>query len=607
METVDELIEVVREEIRRGDVLTAWDKVSERFSAGEKSVELLYWGVLALARAGATEQALAHFGPLAESLGGDVPRKLRIRIGSLYARLRKDRALTGPAAERADRLAEAARAYEEVFFLYPDPFPGVNASTLWTLAGDRGHAREIATEVLRLCAAQKPAEPEEEYYLRASEAEAALALGNRDAAADALALAAACAGRDFAALAGTRKQLRLLCAAEGIDPAILAPLATPSVAYCLGPSGGASLPPGREGVLRERIDRALAKHRVGFVFGSLSAGAEIVFAEAALDRGLELKLIFPFEIEEYRQRVVAPAGGEWLTRFDRCLAGASDPIHYATTDSFLEDNGLFLYASRMAMGLALSKATTLDTEARLLVVEDDPESAGGDRFVDHEADFWRASGFPVDTVDLLPASRAGASGVLGREAPQREGGRVVKSMLFGDVKGFSKLREAQLPVFAREVLGTFSRVLESFGHRVPVKNSWGDALYVVAEDAMTGADCALSLQEAIGELRPEEHGLPAHLGLRLGGHVGPVFPIDDPVLGYRSYMGVHVSRTARIEPITPVGSVYVTEAFAAALALDRTGKFTTEYVGHIPAAKDWGKLRVYVLRRAADEPASLTA
>lgn len=607
MESVDELIEVVREEIRRGDVLTAWDKVSERLNAGEKSAELLYWGVLALARAGATEQALAHFGPLAESLGGDVPRKLRIRIGSLYARLRKDRALSGPAAERAERLAEAARAYEEVFFLYPDPFPGVNASTLWTLAGDRGHAREIATQVLRLCATQKPAEPEEEYYLRASEAEAALALGNREAAADALEQAAACAGRDFAALAGTRKQLRLLCSAEGIDPAILAPLATPSVAYYLGPSGVASLPPGREAVLRGRIDRALASHRVGFAFGSLSAGAEIVFAEAALARGLELKVIFPFEIEEYRQRVVAPAGGDWLARFDRCLAGATDPVHYATTDSFLEDNGLFLYASRMAMGLALSKATTLDAEARLLVVEDDPESAGGDRFVDHEADFWRASGFPVDTVDLLPAIRPGASGVLGREAPQRAGGRVVKSMLFGDVKGFSKLREAQLPVFAREVLGTFSRVLESFGHRIPVKNSWGDALYVVAEDAVTGADCALSLQEAIGELRPEEHGLPAHLGLRLGGHVGPVFPIDDPVLGYRSYMGVHVSRTARIEPITPVGSVYVTEAFAAALALDRTGRFTTEYVGHIPAAKDWGKLRVYVLRRAADEPASLTA
>lgn len=602
MAPVEELIATVRDEIRRGDVLTAWDKVAERLGAGEKSVELLYWGVLALARAGATEQALSHFVPLAEALGGDVPRKLRIRIGSLFARLQKDRALTGPAAEREDRLAQAARAYEEVYFLYPDPFPGVNASTLWTLAGDRTHARSLAASVLALCSTQKPSEPEEEYYLRASEAEAALALGDGEKAARAIETAAASAGRDFAALAGTRKQLRLLCAAKGIDPAVLLPLATPTVAYYLGPSGVASLPPDREGALRERIDRAFEAQRVGFAFGSLAAGPEILFAEAALDRGIELKIVFPFEVEEYRQRVVAPAGGDWLARFDRCLAGASEPIHFATTDSFLEDNGLFLYASRLAMGLALAKAGTLDTTARLVVVKDDPGSAEGDRFVDHEADFWQTSGFPIDTVETLPAARPGAPSILGREAPQRAGGRVVKSMLFGDVKGFSKLREAQLPVFAREVLGTFNRVLESFGTRIPVKNSWGDALYVVAEDAVTGADCALSLQEAIGQLRPEALGLPAHLGLRLGGHVGPVFPIDDPVLGYRSYMGTHVSRTARIEPITPVGSVYVTEAFAASLALDRTGRFATEYVGHIPAAKDWGRLRVYVLRRAPDAP-----
>jgi hypothetical protein len=606
MSSVEELIANVREEIRRGDVLTAWDKVAERVTAGEQSVELLYWGVLALARAGATEQALAHFAPLAGALAEEVPRKLRIRIGSLFARLQKDRALNGPAAERSDRIAAAARAYEEVFFLYPDPFPGVNASTLWALGGNREHAREIAAEVLRLCSTQAPTEPEEEYYLRASEAEAALALGDRTAAELALGKAGACAGHDYAALAGTRKQLRLLCASEGIDPAILAPLATPTIAYTLGPSGVASLPPDRERALRERVDRVLAERRVGFVYGSLSAGAEIVFAEAALDRGIELKVVFPFEIEEYRQLVVAPAGGDWLARFDRCLAGATEPIHFATTDSYLGDNGLFLYASRMAMGLALSKATTLDTEARLLVVRDEPGAARGDRFVDHEADFWASSGFPVDTVDTLPAAASRESAGLGREAPQRAGGRVVKSMLFGDVKGFSKLREVQLPVFAREVLGTFSRVLESFGTRIPVKNSWGDALYVVAEDAVTGADCALSLQEAIGELKPEQHGLPAHLGLRLGGHVGPVFPVDDPVLGYRSYMGVHVSRTARIEPITPVGSVYVTEAFAAALALDRTGRFTTEYVGHMPAAKDWGKLRVYVLRRAPDQPPAET-
>ena len=162
MPSVDELIATVREEIRRGDVLTAWDKVAERVGAGETDVELLYWGVLALARAGATEQALTHFEPLAQALAGDVPRKLRIRIGSLFARLQKDRALNAPAPERADRLAEAARAYEEVWFLFPDPFPGMNASTLWALAGNRAHAREIAAEVLKLCATQKPAEAEDD-------------------------------------------------------------------------------------------------------------------------------------------------------------------------------------------------------------------------------------------------------------------------------------------------------------------------------------------------------------------------------------------------------------------------------------------------------------
>ena len=69
-------------------------------------------------------------------------------------------------------------------------------------------------------------------------------------------------------------------------------------------------------------------------------------------------------------------------------------------------------------------------------------------------------------------------------------------------------------------------------------------------------------------------------------------------------MGSHVSRTARIEPVTPAGAVYVTEQFAAALALDAHEEFCCDYVGHMPAAKDFGKLRMYRLfRRGADRDA----
>jgi class 3 adenylate cyclase len=97
----------------------------------------------------------------------------------------------------------------------------------------------------------------------------------------------------------------------------------------------------------------------------------------------------------------------------------------------------------------------------------------------------------------------------------------------------------------------------------------------------------------------EAVSLPTHLALRLGGHVGPVFPVVDPILQTPSFIGYHVSRTARIEPVTPCGAVYVTEPFVAALELAGEHSFACDYVGHMPAAKDYGRLRMYRLRRRA--------
>ena len=67
-------------------------------------------------------------------------------------------------------------------------------------------------------------------------------------------------------------------------------------------------------------------------------------------------------------------------------------------------------------------------------------------------------------------------------------------------------------------------------------------------------------------------------------------------------MGSHVSRTARIEPVTPPGAVYVTEPFAAALGLEGREEFGCDYVGHMPAAKDFGRLRMYRLWRSSERP-----
>ena len=150
--------------------------------------------------------------------------------------------------------------------------------------------------------------------------------------------------------------------------------------------------------------------------------------------------------------------------------------------------------------------------------------------------------------------------------------------------------------------GVVGRPDERHGEEVDFRNTWGDAVYVVLSDVSAAARCALDLQQAMASIDLEAERLPSHLALRIGGHVGPVFPIHDPVLDADGFIGSHVSRTARIEPVTPPGGVYVTEPFAAALVLDGRDEFVCDYVGHMAAAKDYGHLRMYRLRhrRASD-------
>ena len=87
------------------------------------------------------------------------------------------------------------------------------------------------------------------------------------------------------------------------------------------------------------------------------------------------------------------------------------------------------------------------------------------------------------------------------------------------------------------------------------------------------------------------------LSLRIGGHLGPVYETLDPVLGHKNFFGAHVSRAAHIEPVTPPGCVYVTETFAAALALEHSEQFTCDYVGMTKTAKEPSALRMFLLRQ----------
>ena len=89
------------------------------------------------------------------------------------------------------------------------------------------------------------------------------------------------------------------------------------------------------------------------------------------------------------------------------------------------------------------------------------------------------------------------------------------------------------------------------------------------------------------------------LELRLAAHYAPVFAGQDPVEETGTFFGTQLSFTARIEPVTPPGMIFVTEAFAAQLALEAPDAFVLEYAGEVKLAKAYGQSRLFSLRPAA--------
>jgi class 3 adenylate cyclase len=171
------------------------------------------------------------------------------------------------------------------------------------------------------------------------------------------------------------------------------------------------------------------------------------------------------------------------------------------------------------------------------------------------------------------------------------------AILFADAVGFSKLDESEVPRFVQHFLGAIARLSEKFTNGIIAKNTWGDGLYFVFSEVDLAGKFALQLADLVATTKWEEKGLRAGLSLRIGLHAGPVYEFDDPITGSRSYSGTHVSRAARIEPITPAGQVYASEAFAALAAAQHTDGFTCDYVGQTPMAKDYGTLPTYHVRR----------
>ena len=581
---------------------------------------------------------------LAQALPASMAAPLLAELLSLRGRLWKDALHRARSPSASAALAQRAREqYLAAWRLQHDPFPGINAASLSLLAGDRAAALDLANAVAaRVAAVRLPRSA----WDHATLGEAALLLGEPERAGECYAAAHALAGDDLGAVAAMRRQLLLL---ERVLPDASAVLAHVPAADVVAFTGHMVDAPGRisprlPAALLPRVEAAVRAcigrlHRPVF-YGSAACGADLVVIECALAMGAEVNVVLPFDREDFVRTSVAVGGPAWLPRFEAALSRVAHVIA-ATDERYLGDDVLFGHAAELVEGLAVLRADQLQSSPRLLSVMDagDEGGVGGTRSAFER---WTRAGGRVDCIDiaalradaLVHAGMAMPQLPAGRQAPAPSGAaaatsppaaaapaaapaaaaatpsatpaapsaddrprpaRALKTLLFADFAGYSKLRDIDAARFQTRFWAIAASSIAATPTAPLFANTWGDGLFVVFDSPRDGAAFALQLSADVEAVDWTDFGLAASRRLRVCMHAGPVFRAFDPVIARDNYFGSSVTRAARIEPITPPGSVFASEPFAGALVAAGHDPSLLEYVGILDLAKGFGISRIYRL------------
>jgi class 3 adenylate cyclase/tetratricopeptide (TPR) repeat protein len=603
-----ELIRLLAERIVKiGEPLLAYDVVSEGLKYFSSDVPLRQLLGLTLARSGASAAANAIFLRLyreglqdEETLG-------------LLARTHKDLAESAPSPEQRQlHLRQAEEFYAKAYELTKGYWSGINSATLALRLGDLALASKLAGEVRTLCLDELKRLVEakkDTYWILATLGEAALILGEWSEAEDWYSRAGETGRKRYGDLNSSRRNARLIMSQlqaprDRLDRCFH----IPSVVLFSGhmvdrpdrpsPRFPAEMEPAVAASIRGQLD----KFDAGFGYASGACGADILFLEAMLERGGEIHIVLPYEQAQFVEHSVDRAPG-WKDRFERLVHSAASVV--VTSGQVAEAGGILLeYANRIAYGLASGRAEQLQTELKPLAVWNrvPGDGPGGTASA---VDLWKNAGSEVEVIDLeamlqrdFPAEAhrtnpAGVATVYPHASP--EFSPEIRALLFADAVGFSKLNENEVPLFVRHFLGLVGNLTHELTPPPLMKNTWGDGLFFVFEDVGSAGRFALELRDRVKATRWKARGLP-ELDLRIGLHAGPVYGCIDPVTERRNYIGSHVSRAARIEPVTPPGNVYASQPFAALAAAEKGLEFKCDYVGQTAMAKKYGTFPTYVVR-----------
>jgi class 3 adenylate cyclase len=597
---------------RLGEPLLSYDVANEGLSHFPGDVRLRRLLALALARSGATDSARGILEKLAVESHNDEET-----IG-LLARTHKDAAdnFTDP-TQRREHLCRAQELYTKAFEQTGGYWSGINAATMAVLLGQADRAAKLAREVRDACneEIQRIEQSKgDRYWLFATLGEASLILGEWSAAEDFYCRAGEVAGKRYGDIHSSRRNARLLLDnldgdRDRIERCFRIPAVVVFAGHMVDQPGRPfpRFPPGLELSVRDAIRKRLRSLNAGFGFSSAACGSDILFLEALLEMGGDAHVILPYEKNEFiRDSVEIIPGARWGSRCEEVLKSAAS-VNVASSCKFATGTAEYEYVNRLLHGTAAVFARQLDTAIVPLAVWDG-HTGDGPSGTAASIEHWKKSDLSAEIIalDEILNCHSPELGPQTSKQPYRPRAAVpatsefsmeICGLLFADAVGFGKLSDHEVQLFVRHFLGLVADVLAKSPSKPIVKNTWGDGLYFVFKDARDAGVLALDLCQQICCTNWHAKGL-CDLSLRISLHAGPVYSCTDPVTQRQSFMGAHVSRAARIEPITPPGQVYASQSFAALAAVERVREFTCDYVGRVMLAKNYGNFPTYVIRRS---------
>jgi class 3 adenylate cyclase/tetratricopeptide (TPR) repeat protein len=594
----------VRRALSAGEFLMAYD--AARAAVGEFHPEddwLKQRMALALAQMGSATRAQEILIPL----GANKPPNRETL--SILGRTYKDQWCNNPSNEHC--LRQSFDYYNRAFEIEPpDFYPGINAATVAFLLKERDKAKSLAGKVLEICRAQP-----DDYWKNATIAETLVILGDLEGAKQAY--RAAAASGNLHALSSTRKQARVLSRhlqgrVDFFDECFPIPKLVIFSGHMIDAPDRREprFPLEKEDAIRALLEKQLEAMNAGIGFASAACGSDILFLEAMLARGGTIHIVLPWPGDEFVKTSVDLDGkGTWNKRFEAVLERAASIRVLGQLYMPGSVTG-FEYCNLAVNGLARVFARSLDLDVTPLAVWDGfvGEPGGTGSFVR----YWRNHRIPVKIIPIAtpppslladPEVSEIGGGDAGDEFEtwvRASGRQEIKAIMFADVVGYSKLPETAIPKYVAQFNQRVSRLIaESSSSPINV-NTWGDGLFFVFSGVEDAGRFGLDLRDLVVKTNWVDLGLPTNLTIRIAVHAGPVYVNFDPVVRQMTFTGAHVSRAARIEPITHEGEVFASEEFAALAAAEQAKGFTCDLVGTTALAKSYGWFRIYSLERVAD-------